>query len=94
MPRLPLTVRASAEHGSRAEPSRSPDAPPLLGPCRPHFRILRHFFRHNPDRDSRVAACDRQALPLAQMLLDRGWQHALSPEQHVFALMPLRHTPR
>ncbi|CAM9271045.1 unnamed protein product, partial [Hapterophycus canaliculatus] len=56
-------------------------------------QFSRHFFRGDPDRDGRVAACDRQALPLAESLLEKGWQHQLSPEEHVFALMPLRHTP-
>ena len=52
------------------------------------------MFRGEPDRDERVGGCDRQALPLAEALLERGWQHGLPAEQHVFALMPLRHTPR
>lgn len=52
------------------------------------------MFRGEPDRDERVRVCDRQALPLAEALLERGWQHGLPAEQHVFALMPLRHTPR
>lgn len=56
--------------------------------------LKRHMFRGEPDRDERVGGCDRQALPLAEALLERGWQRGLSAEQHVFALMPLRHTPR
>lgn len=58
------------------------------------FPANRHLFRGAPDRDERVGRCDRQALPLTEALLDRGWQHGLTAEQHVFALMPLRHTPR
>ncbi|CAM9958666.1 unnamed protein product, partial [Ectocarpus sp. 12 AP-2014] len=56
-------------------------------------QFSRHLFRGAPDRDERVGRCDRQALPLTEALLDRGWQHGLTAEQHVFALMPLRHTP-
>ncbi|CAM9951072.1 unnamed protein product, partial [Scytosiphon promiscuus] len=56
-------------------------------------QFSRHFFRGKSDRDERVAACDRQALPLAESLLAKGWQRRLSAEEHVFALMPLRHTP-
>lgn len=56
--------------------------------------LRRNMFRQDADRDARVGACDRQALPLAEALLERGWQHQLTVEQHVFALMPLRHTPR
>lgn len=52
------------------------------------------MFRGEADRDERVGGCDRQALPLAEALLERGWQHGLAAEEHVFALMPLRHTPR
>lgn len=58
------------------------------------LKTKRHLFRAYPDRDERVGGCDRQALPLAEALLERGWQHDLPAEQHVFALMPLRHTPR
>ncbi|CAM9295701.1 unnamed protein product, partial [Ectocarpus sp. 8 AP-2014] len=56
-------------------------------------QFSRHLFRGAPDRDERVGRCDRLALPLTEALLDRGWQHGLTAEQHVFALMPLRHTP-
>lgn len=52
------------------------------------------MFRGEPDRDERVGGCDQQAVLLAEALLERGWQHGLPAEQHVFALMPLRHTPR
>eukprot|EP00752_Nemacystus_decipiens_P010432 g9296.t2 len=56
-------------------------------------QFSRHMFRGEPNRDERVERCDRQALPLAEALLERGWQHDLPAEQHVFALMPLRHSP-
>ena len=61
----------------------------------PHNALTRrHIFRGRADRDERVGACDRRALPLAESLLAKGWQQKLTVEQHVFALMPLRHTPR
>lgn len=78
-------------------PTPNPN-PELYSPCHPSTRFSfapkRHMFRDEPDRDERVGRCDRQALPLAEALLERGWQHGLSAEHHVFALMPLRHTPR
>lgn len=67
-------------------------APPPRVSWRTHEH--RHIFRGRPDRDERVGACDRRALPLAEVLLAKGWQQKLTAEQHVFALMPLRHTPR
>ncbi len=56
--------------------------------------ILDQFSRHVYRGDSeKVAMCDSKALPIAERFLELGWQWSVSTYQHVFALMPLRHSP-
>ncbi|CAM9733981.1 unnamed protein product [Chrysoparadoxa australica] len=53
----------------------------------------RHVYRNRHDRDEQVQACDEMALALCEKLLERGWEKGFDTARHVFALMPLRHTP-
>ncbi len=56
--------------------------------------ILDQFSRHVYRGDGeKVAACDAKALPIAERFLELGWQWSISTHQHVFVLMPLRHSP-
>ncbi len=56
--------------------------------------ILDQFSRHIYRDDSeKVASCDAKALPITERFLELGWQWSLSTYQHVFVLMPLRHSP-
>ncbi len=56
--------------------------------------ILDQFSRHIYRGDSeKVATCDGKALPIAERFLELGWQWSISTYQHVFVLMPLRHSP-
>jgi len=56
-------------------------------------QFSRHCYRHHLDRDDKVAACDRIALPVAQGLYAAGWEAHLPVPHRVFALMPYRHSP-
>jgi uncharacterized protein (DUF924 family) len=60
--------------------------------------VLDQFSRHvnrrrrEPPGSAPQAAADAAALSAAEALLAAGWEARLSVPEHIFALMPLRHT--
>jgi uncharacterized protein (DUF924 family) len=40
-----------------------------------------------------MAVNDKRALELSKLMLARSWDRMLSPQERIFAIMPLRHSP-
>jgi uncharacterized protein (DUF924 family) len=55
-------------------------------------QFSRHVYRHAPDRDARVAACDARCIEVVHACVRKGWDARVPTPQQVFLLMPFRHT--
>ncbi len=57
-------------------------------------QFSRHVYRRRGEAQGSAlqAAADAAALVAAEALLAAGWEARLSVPEHIFALMPLRHT--
>ena len=82
---------SSAEHGDLdAWAETSPSHAVALVVTLDQFS--RHVYRHAPDRDARVAACDARCIEVVHACVRKGWDARVPTPQQVFLLMPFRHT--
>ena len=47
----------------------------------------------NRNLGNQVAVNDLRAVELSKIMLARSWDDVLSPQERIFAVMPLRHSP-
>lgn len=57
-------------------------------------QFARHVYRHDEDRDVKVAANDARAVVVTEGCIEKGWDARVTVPQAVFLLMPFRHTQR
>ena len=55
-------------------------------------QFSRHIYRHDPDRDEKVARCDEKAVGVVDACVTKRWDARVAAPQQVFLLMPYRHT--
>ena len=57
-------------------------------------QFSRHVYRHDPDRDEKVARCDEKAVGVVDACVSKRWDTRVTAPQQVFLLMPYRHSRR
>ena len=55
-------------------------------------QFSRHVYRHDPDRDEKLARCDEKAVGVVDACVSKRWDARVTAPQLVFLLMPYRHT--
>jgi len=51
-------------------------------------------YRHDADRDAKVARNDAAAVTVTEECVEKGWDLKVPSPQQVFLLMPFRHTQK
>ena len=57
-------------------------------------QFSRHVYRHDPERDEKVARCDEKAVGVVDACVRARWDARVTAPQQVFLLMPYRHTQK
>ena len=57
-------------------------------------QFSRHVYRHDPERDEKVARCDEKAVDVVDACVRARWDARVTAPQQVFLLMPYRHTQK